>query len=94
MGIALAHGADVVFDATLAKQVDRRSFASHARSAGAERITGVYFDVPIALAHERNRSRKRIVPEHALERMHRALHDNPPTLEDGFDAIIGPSQLQ
>jgi predicted kinase len=45
----------------------------------------VFFDVPLEVCRERNRSRDRVVPEEALKRM--ALKLKPPTLEEGFSGI-------
>ncbi len=47
-----------------------------------------FFDVPFEIAKERNASRERVVPEHALDRMHKSLADAPPELLDGFDSIF------
>ncbi len=48
-------------------------------------VEAVFFDVPLEVCRERNRSRDRVVPEEALKRM--ALKLKPPTLEEGFSGI-------
>ncbi|HYE23286.1 MAG TPA: AAA family ATPase [Candidatus Paceibacterota bacterium] len=90
---ALERGETVVFDATQYKPVDRRDFADKAKSYGATEIVGVYFNVPLDTAKERNVLRARTVPEHALERMRRLLQEYPPSVADGFTAIISPDEL-
>ena len=82
-----------VFDATQYKPKDRREFIEEARAMGAEKIIGVYFDVSLPVALERNRARDRNVPEHAVERMHRILGKTPPRLEEGFDVLIRADEL-
>ena len=93
MGSALKEGRDVVFDATQYKPEDRRDFTEKARQYGAAEIVGVFFDVPLVVAKERNARRERVVPEHALERMHRLLEKQPPRLEEGFTSLIAPGKL-
>jgi len=90
---ALTRGESVVFDATQYKPEDRLDFTHKARTYGAEEIVGVYFDVPLEIAMERNSGRERTVPEHALIRMHRMLRECPPTMEDGFTSMVLPEDL-
>ncbi len=78
----------VVFDATFANQKQRKEFLQFARESGAEKIQGVFLDVPIELAKERNNIRERIVPEYAIDRMYKNLKDFPPETEDGFDGLF------
>jgi len=90
---ALENEKTVVFDATQYKQEDRRDFCDKAREYGATEIIGVYFDVPLLVAQERNQARARVVPEHALRRMWKRLQDTPPSTEDGFTALVAPEEL-
>ena len=84
----LNDGNTVVFDATFANKDQRKDFINFARENGAEKIQGVFFDVPIGLAKERNLERNRVVPEYAIDRMYRNLKQYSPELEDGFDGIF------
>ena len=89
----LSEGMSIVTDSTLAEQSKRRNQLEFIQNAGAERIIGIYFDVPLETALERNTSRDRVVPEDAVRMMHRQLQENPPSLEDGFDALVSPENL-
>jgi predicted kinase len=73
----LLEGKSVVFDATFANPDQRKDFLHFARQKGAEKIQGVYVDVDLEIAKERNSQRERIVPEHAIQRMHKNLEDFP-----------------
>lgn len=90
---ALKADRSVAFDATQYKPKGRREFIEEARAMGAEKVIGVYFDVSLPVALERNRARDRNVPEHVIERMHRMLGETPPRLEEGFDMLIRPDEL-
>ena len=85
---ALSANASVVVDATFRVRRYRREFVDFLRAAGAHAVLGIYADVPLALAQERNQGRERVVPEDVLRRMHASLTNEPPSLEDGFDAIF------
>lgn len=90
---AIQKGKTVVFDATQYKPEDRRDFTQKAKGYGAADIVGVYFDVPLEVAKERNATRDRVVPDHALTRMHRMLTEFPPSEKDGFTSIVAPQDL-
>lgn len=91
---SLERGETVVFDATFAKDTERKNFIQFAREHGAEKVQGVFAAVPFELANERNQARDRIVPEHAIDRMHTMLRKNPPVIEDGFDSVFDVNELQ
>lgn len=88
LDIALAssrrRGHDVVFDAT---SVNRRWRGESIRRAVANGVKAhcIFFDVPLSLALERNRSRPQPVPEVAIVRFYRQLQ--PPSLDEGFVEI-------
>ncbi len=84
----LALGKSVVFDATFTYSPQRIEFIEFVREHGAQKVQGVYLDVDLETAKERNASRERVVPEHVLERMHASLGENAPQLSDGFDMLI------
>lgn len=94
VGKLISKGENVVFDATFAKMPDRTRFIRFARAVGAEKIQGVYVDVPLEVAKERNAGRERVTPEYAVERLHRQLSENPPQIEDGFDSIFTLDEYQ
>ncbi len=90
----LAQGQTVVFDATFTNANGRKNFLDLARQSGAEKIQGILFDTPLEIAQERNLSRERQVPEHAMQRMHNDLQKDKPSLEDGLDAIFTLNEYQ
>lgn len=91
---SLGRGETVVFDATFAIDVERKSFIQFAREHGAEEVHGVFAAVPLEIAKERNKARDRIVPEYAIDMMHTMLKDKPPIVEDGFDSVFDINELQ
>jgi predicted kinase len=91
---ALQGDKTVVFDATNAKEVDRKGLVSFSREIGAEKIQGVYAEVPLEVALERNNARDRVVPPFAMERMRDFLHKAPPILGEGFDSIFYLNEFQ
>jgi predicted kinase len=48
-------------------------------------VEALFFDVPLAVCHERNRGRERVVPPEAVELMAAKLR--PPTVEEGFSKV-------
>jgi predicted kinase len=78
----------VVVDATHSKRKDRRKMVEFCRENGARTILGYWIKTPLETCKVRNQARRRIVPEHSIEEMHRRLTENPPTTEEGFDRII------
>ncbi len=91
---ALERGENVVVDATFVKDFERKDFIAFARESGATKVQGVFADVPYEIARERNQSRERVVPEHAMERMKRFLDGDEPSVEDGFDSVFSINELQ
>lgn len=91
---ALKNGETVVFDATFARDSERKNFISFAREHGATKIQGIVADVSFEIACERNLARDRVVPEHAMERMHQMLLDVPPEIADGFDSLFFIDEFQ
>lgn len=72
-------------DATHLTRAERKPYIEIAREHKVE-IEAVYFDVPLEVCLERNRSRTRRVPEDALTKMSAKLE--PPTEEEGFTKIL------
>lgn len=85
---ALAADKGVVLDGTFVESWKRKDMVSLLHEAGASAIIGVVADVPLPVALERNRARTREVPESVIEKLYKIRMAEPPTLEEGFDAII------
>lgn len=81
-------GNSVVFDATFANPKERKDFLSSARDNGAEKIEGVFVNIPVEIAKERNINRERNVPEPDIDRMNKNIQKFPPEISDGFDALF------
>jgi predicted kinase len=71
-------------DATNLSVHERRQWIKMAKSFGYE-VQGVFFDVPLEVCLERNRSRDRMVSEDVMRRMAEKL--KPPVFEEGFAKI-------
>ncbi len=91
---AFSKGENVVFDATFAKDFERKDFIEFARREGAKKVQGVFMATPLSVALRRNDMRDRSVPEYAIERMHRQLKDSTPIVEDGFDSVFDLNEFQ
>lgn len=92
--VSLEGGKTVVFDATFAKDFERKNFIQFAREHGVEKVLGFFAEVPLEVAKERNNARVRVVPEHSIDRMHSMLKEHPPTVADGFDNVFHINELQ
>ncbi len=90
----LESGETVVFDATFARENERKDFIKFAREHGAEKVQGIFASVPLEVADERNNSRERVVPRYAMERMDKMIQEHPPEIEDGFDSIFEINEFQ
>lgn len=91
---ALKRGETIVFDATFAKGHERRDFIGFVRDNGAKKVQGIFAAVPLEVANERNLERERVVPSHAIQRMHESLKEDPPVIEDGFDSVLDINEFQ
>lgn len=91
---ALGKGETVVFDATFARDSERKNFIAFAREHGVEKIQGVVSEVDFEVAQERNLARERVVPEHAMQRMHSMLETVPPEITEGFDSLFFIDEFQ
>lgn len=85
---ALEAGQSIIMDATHAEAWRRPKAVEFYRACGAAAVAAVAFNASLETAAQRNAARQRIVPDYAMERMHTALQQEPPTIEEGFDAII------
>jgi predicted kinase len=71
-------------DATNLTPLERRPYIGIGKAFGCT-VEAVYFDVPLTVCRERNRARRRVVPDEALESMAAKLV--PPSKEEGFDVV-------
>ena len=71
-------------DATNLSAHERRQWIKMAKSFGYE-VQAVFFDVPLEVCLERNRSRDRMVSEDVMRKMAEKL--KPPAFEEGFEKI-------
>lgn len=90
---ALDAGQSIVLDATYTEAAKRREVTAFVRAHGATQIIGVFVDVAPDVAKARNRARERSVPERVIDWMHRMLREQPPSLEDGFDALLTTGRM-
>lgn len=85
---ALEAGRSVLMDATHAEAWRRPEAVAFYRACGAAAVAAVVFETTPETAKQRNAARDRVVPDHVMDRMHAALKQEPPTSEEGFDAVI------
>ena len=71
-------------DATNLSTHERRQWIKMAKSFGYE-VQAVFFDVPLEVCLQRNRSRDRMVSEEVMRKMAEKL--KPPLFEEGFEKI-------
>jgi predicted kinase len=76
-----------VVDATNTKVKDRRQLIELCEQKGVKEVIAYWFNLPLKVCIERNAKRQRIVPEHAVMKMHNRLKMNPPSIEEGFSEI-------
>ena len=82
--IAIGRPATYV-DATHLTRWERRPYIQLARRYGCT-LEALYFDVPLEVCIQRNRNRRRIVPDQAIREM--ALLLEAPAKQEGFARII------
>ncbi len=71
-------------DATNLTRRERRQYVRLGQLHDCE-VEAIFFDVPLETCLERNRGRRRIVPDDAVREMARKLR--PPSIEEGFARI-------
>jgi predicted kinase len=71
-------------DATNLTPQERRPYIGIGKTFGCT-LEAVYFDVPLAVCRERNRARRRVVPDEALDSLAAKLV--PPSEAEGFDVV-------
>jgi len=85
---SLGRGESVIVDATHAEAFRRPETVKMYRDMGAKSVLAFNFTVGLETAKERNRGRTRVVPDHAIEKMHQSLTENPASTDEGFDEVI------
>ncbi|OZH52882.1 ATPase AAA [Hydrocoleum sp. CS-953] len=76
-----------IYDATNAQRGGRKEVINLARETGFSHITGIWLDKSLELCLQRNKQRKRQVPEEVIIKMYRQLTDAPPSCEEGLDEL-------
>lgn len=71
-------------DATHLSPAERRPYLDIGARYGCQ-VEAVFFDVPVEVCKQRNRRRRRMVPDAVIDAM--AARLAPPTLEEGFAAV-------
>lgn len=74
-----------VLDATNLSARERRTWIKLAQLYGVE-VQAIFFDTPLEICKQRNRSRSRIVPEDVIDLM--AVRMRPPSLTEGFTEVM------
>lgn len=88
ISMCLNEGSNVIYDATNCRSTYRYKIIDVARKAGCKKIICICMTAPIGECLEWNRNRDRVVPEKVIENMYFALRKHPPTIFEGFDAVI------
>lgn len=91
--VELGRRPGVVIDSTFVDKTKRVRKIIHLRLIGADRVIGIFFDTPLAVARRRNRGRRFAVAEHILRAQYRMILEHPPALSDGFDALYSFKEL-
>lgn len=91
---AIREGKSVVRESIFADPEERREIIAAARESGATRVVGVFIDIDLEVAKERNQKRERVVQDEVLEWRHLQFQHYPPGLEDGFDAFYTIDQIE
>jgi predicted kinase len=90
---ALASDKPVLKDSTFVEREKRTEAIGRLKKAGAVRIIGIVFTTPLAIAKERNRNRQAQVDEAVIDLLQTQLESEPPSLDEGFDALYTDAQL-
>jgi predicted kinase len=88
-------GESVVVDTVFGNSMGRKDFLDFAKASGAEKVQGVFFDVPVEVAKERNINREdHQVPEPIIEKIAKDFEESKPAIEEGFDGIFTVDEYQ
>lgn len=84
---ALSEGRDVIIDSSNTSRMFRMDLVNYSRSCGAHRVVAMHFHAPMEVARMHNRASERPMRDGDLERMAYHLTIEPPSQEEGFDAV-------
>lgn len=85
---ALANKTEVIYwDNTCTNFYIRKEVIDCAKKANYD-VIGIWFDVGLEVAKERNNKRERKVPDDIIEGMHKTLQKEKPDMSEGFEQII------
>lgn len=87
-------GNTVVVDATFAIGPNRRRAIEFARECGAEKVQGIFVDIPAELARARNDMRDQRAPEDIFVGRLHDIREQPPNMQDGFDGLFTLDEYQ
>lgn len=90
---ALNEGKNVILDSCFAEEWKRHDAIVFLRASGADRVIGLYFNVPGDVARERNSKREKPVKDEAIDFMQSKFVSEPPSLQSGFDAFYTYDEL-
>jgi predicted kinase len=74
-----------IVDATNLSRRERRPYIKTAQLYDCQ-MEAMFFDTPLEVCKERNRSRTRVVPDEIMDIMAERL--STPTIEEGFDVVM------
>ena len=83
----LDRGFNVIYDATNCRGVYRHKILDTVRDH-TNKIICVMFTTSMLMCLKNNQKRTRVVPEEVIERMYFTLKNHPPTIIEGYDAIL------
>ncbi len=93
--MSCAMGMPVILDSTFVDTQKRRSKIEFLRrSLRVPRIIGIFFDVPLPVALERNQQRPFVVPAPIVRRQHEQLMACLPSEADGFDIVYRSEEIE
>lgn len=84
----IAKGEGCIVDGTHANKKWRADDVRYYKKMGAASVVAMYVYTSEETALARNSNRERKVPESVIVRMHNAISEDPPTVEEGFDGVM------
>lgn len=84
---SLDQGFNVIYDATNCRSIHRHKILS-AVKGHTNKVICIVFATAMSDCLANNKSRDRVVPEDVIERMYFTLKKHPPTIFEGYDAIL------
>ncbi|MDB5189727.1 MAG: putative kinase [Parcubacteria group bacterium] len=84
---AIRNNENILRESIFADPEERRETIVAARASGAERVVGVFIDIDLEVAKDRNQKRERHVRDEVIDWRYLQLCHYPPSIDDGFDAF-------